>query len=226
MKGGENPAFFVIKFILELDGGDDTVNIKKALISVWDKTNVSQFSKALIERGVKVVATSDTACYLRSQGVEVAQIDEVLKFSESFQNNVKSIHPENLATIPMNSLSEFHFQILKDLSIESFDLVVVNLRPFRLNDALNEEEVLQNIDIARMTLLRIAAKNYRNIIPVCDPRDYGMIVESIDRCGDVELQKRRVLCAKAFLFCYRYDEKVFKTLCDLFALDESELRKS
>lgn len=201
------------------------MNIKRALFSVWDKTNIAQFAKALIERGVKIVATSGTVRYLQSQRIEVEEISEITGFSEMFQESIKSIHPKIFAAILMNLSDENHVHVLKDLGVEPFDLVVVNLRPFQLNDSLDEEQILRNIDIGGVALLRAAAKNYKNVVPVCDPKDYGTIIESIDKCGDVELQKRRFLCAKAFLFCHKYDENVFKFLCDLFALDELKLRK-
>lgn len=201
------------------------MNIKRALFSVWDKTNIAQFARALMERGVKIVATPGTARYLKSQRIDAEEIGEITGVSETLQESIKSIHPKIFAAILMNLSDENHAHVLKDLGVEPFDLVVVNLRPFQLNDSLDEEQILRNIDIGGVALLRAAAKNYKNVVPVCDPKDYGMIIESIDECGDVELQKRRFLCAKAFLFCQKYDEKVFRTLCDLFALDESELRK-
>jgi len=201
------------------------VNIKRALISVWDKTNVAQFAKALSERGVKIFATSGTAEHLRSHGINVEDISEVTGFPEMLEGNIKSIHPKIFAAILMSLFEEDNLKLPEGLNVEPFDLVVVNPRPFQLGDGLDEERILKNVDIGGIAMLRAAAKNYKNVVPVCDPEDYDMVVESIDICGDVELQKRRLLCAKAFLFCQRYDESVFKTLCDLFAIDAAELKR-
>lgn len=201
------------------------MNIKRALISVWDKTNIAWFARALSERGVHISATLGTATYLRSQGINVEEISEITGYSETLEGNIKSIHPKVFAAILMNLIEEEHVRLRELFGVEPFDMVVVNPRPFQIDDTLDEQHILRSIDVGGIAMLRAAAKNYRNVVPVCDPKDYDMIIESIDKCGDVELQKRRYLCVKAFLFCHRYDENVFRTLCDLFAIDEAELRK-
>jgi len=202
------------------------VNIKRALISVWDKRRVAEFAKALSERKVEIFATSGTAAYLRSCGVNAKEISEITGFSEMLQGNVKTIHPKIFAAVLMNLFEEDYLRLLKEMNIEPFDLVAVNLRPFQLDDSLDEERILKNIDVGGVALLRAAAKNYRNVVTLCDPEDYDAVIESIDRCGDVELQKRRLLCVKAFLTCQKYDESVIRVLCDLFAVDPEQLKRN
>lgn len=201
------------------------MNIKRALISVWDKKRVVEFAKALSERGVEIFATSGTAAYLRSCGVKAKEISEITGFSEMLQGNVKTIHPKIFAAVLTNLFGEDYLRLLKEMNIEPFDLVVVNLRPFQLDDSFDEERILKNIDIGGVALLRAAAKNYRNVVTLCDPEDYDAVIESIDKCGDVELQKRRFLCVKAFLTCQKYDESVIRVLCDLFAVDLEQLKR-
>ncbi|MGB9789935.1 MAG: IMP cyclohydrolase [Thermotoga caldifontis] len=202
------------------------MNIKRALISVWDKRRVAEFAKALSERKVEIFATSGTAAYLRSCGVNAKEISEITGFSEMLQGNVKTIHPKIFAAVLMNLFEEDYLRLLKEMNIEPFDLVAVNLRPFQLDDSLDEERILKNIDVGGVALLRAAAKNYRNVVTLCDPEDYDAVIESIDRCGDVELQKRRLLCVKAFLTCQKYDESVIRVLCDLFAVDPEQLKRN
>ncbi|WP_041076785.1 IMP cyclohydrolase [Thermotoga caldifontis] len=202
------------------------MNIKRALISVWDKRRVAEFAKALSERKVEIFATSGTAAYLRSCGVNAKEISEITGFSEMLQGNVKTIHPKIFAAVLMNLFEEDYLRLLKEMNIEPFDLVAVNLRPFQLDDSLDEERILKSIDVGGVALLRAAAKNYRNVVTLCDPEDYDAVIESIDRCGDVELQKRRLLCVKAFLTCQKYDESVIRVLCDLFAVDPEQLKRN
>lgn len=206
-------AAFFVKIILE----SDRLNIKRVLISAWDKTGLIDFAKELSKRGVSIIATHGTYNFLKENGVSVGNVEQLTGYHELLDGRVKTLHPKIFAAILAKLSNREHLQQLYELGMQPIDMVVVNLRP--LVQTFNEKDLLESIDIGGLALLRAAAKNYRDVVPICDYNDYTSIIESLDECGDIVLQQRRKLCAKAFLLCSEYDLTVYKAICELFAID-------
>lgn len=193
------------------------MNIKRVLISVWNKTGLLDFAKELSKRGISIVATRGTFSFLKENGINAEEVEQLTGYHELLDGRVKTLHPKIFAAVLAKLSNQEHLQQLYELGVQPIDMVVVNLRP--LVRDFDEKELLESIDIGEVALLRAAAKNYRDVVPICDYNDYTSIIESIDKCGDVVLQQRRKLCAKAFLLCSEYDSTVYKTVCELFAID-------
>jgi len=194
----------------------DDLNIKRALISVWDKIGLVDFAKELCRKGVSIVATHGTYNFLRSNGIDASEVEQLTGYHELLDGRVKTLHPKIFAAVLAKLSNPEHLQQLYELGVQPIDMVVVNLRP--LAKVSDEKSLLESIDIGGLALLRAAAKNYRDVVPVCDHNDYATILESLDQCGDVVLQQRRRLCAKAFSLCGEYDLAVYKAVCELFAI--------
>lgn len=200
------------------------MNIKRALISVSDKTGIVEFAKKLSERGVDIISTGGTASLFQKEGIPVKQVSEVTGFPEILGGRVKTLHPKIFGGILVDLSNKRHVKDLQDNLIESIDMVVVNLYPFdevqkRTRD---EDTLIENIDIGGVALLRASAKNHRNVVVVCDPTDYDKIISSIDLCGDVPLHDRRILALKAFYYTMKYDSTIHKVLSELFASEKFE----
>lgn len=204
-------------FLIELCLERDQLNIKKVLMSVWDKTGLLDFARELSKRGVSILATHGTSIFLKENGISVEEVEQLTGYHELLDGRVKTLHPKIFAAVLAKPSKKEHLQQLYELGVQPIDMVVVNLRP--LVQSFDEKELLESIDIGGVALLRAAAKNYRDVVPVCDYKDYTIVVESIDRCGDVVLQQRRKLCVKAFLLCSEYDMIVHKRISELFAVD-------
>ncbi len=202
----------------------ENFSIKRALISVSDKGGIKEFALELHKRGVEIVSTGGTAKLLKDVGIPVVQVSDVTGFPEILDGRVKTLHPKVFGGILANLDEKRHIEELKEHNIEMFDIVVVNLYPFEevAKNTRDENQLIENIDIGGVSLLRAAAKNHRNVIVVCDPLDYEMIIKSLDTCGDVPLQKRRVLALKAFYHTMRYDATIHKVLSELFASEKYE----
>ncbi|MGC8902368.1 MAG: IMP cyclohydrolase [Fervidobacterium sp.] len=200
------------------------MNIKRALISVSDKTNLVEFAKALSERGVEIISTGGTTKTLLNAGILVKQVSEVTDFPEILGGRVKTLHPKIFGGILADLSDKTHVKHLKDNEIEPIDLVVVNLYPFdEVQKKTRDEDVLiENIDIGGVALLRAAAKNHRNVVVVCDPSDYDKVIKSIDSCGDVQLHDRRMFALKAFYHTMKYDATIHRVLSELFASEKFE----
>ena len=150
------------------------MNPRRALISVSDKTGVTDFAAELSSRGVEIVSTGSTAQTIRDAGVAVTDVAEVTGFTEALDGRVKTLHPSIHGGILADRRRDDHVAQLEDLGIKPFDLVVVNLYPFRetLASGAADDEVIENIDIGGPALIRAAAKNHASVAVVVDPADY------------------------------------------------------
>ncbi|WP_326908638.1 bifunctional phosphoribosylaminoimidazolecarboxamide formyltransferase/IMP cyclohydrolase [Sedimentibacter sp. MB31-C6] len=180
----------------------------RALISVSDKTGIVEFAKKLIELGVEIISTGGTKKVLEDADVKVSGISDITGFPECLDGRVKTLHPNiHAGLLAMRSNSE-HMQQLKDLNIETIDIVVVNLYPFKetiLKDSVTREIAIENIDIGGPTMLRAAAKNYQDVAVVVDPKDYSVIVEELEHSKEVSLGTKFSLCLKVFEHTSHYD---------------------
>ncbi len=181
--------------------------VRYALISTWDKRGVAELGKGLEELGFTVISTGGTARVLRDAGVKVVEVSQLTGFPEVFEGRVKTLHPLIFGGIL--------FRRGKD-EAEGFpriDLVAVNFYPFwdAAEAGFPEDELLEMIDIGGPSLVRAAAKNYKSVVVLTDPQDYGWVLERL-RAGDLTLKERRHLAAKAFSQTALYDIAIFNEL--------------
>ena len=180
----------------------------RALISVSDKTGVVEFAKNLKALGWDVIATGGTMKLLEDSGVEVINISEVTGFPEICDGRVKTLHPKVHGGLLARRDDESHLKALRDNEIEFIDLVCVNLYPFRRTierEGVEMAEAVENIDIGGPSMLRSAAKNFRDVTVVCDPADYEKIIAEIRANGNTTPETRLELSAKAYTHTAEYD---------------------
>lgn len=182
--------------------------IKRALVSVSDKTGIVEFCRGLAELGVEVISTGGTKNLLAKEGVPVIGISDVTGFPEILDGRVKTLHPAVHSGLLAIRDSEEHQNQMKELGLDYIDLVVVNLYPFQETIAKPDvayEDAIENIDIGGPTMLRSAAKNHAFVSVVVDAADYGKVLEEIKAEGDTTLNTRKALAAKVFRHTASYD---------------------
>src|SRR5665811_1181999 len=160
--------------------------IKRALISLTDKTGVREFAQGLHQLGVEILSTGGTAKQLRDAGVPVRDVSEVTGFPEMLDGRVKTIHPRIAAGVLAIRGRAEHMQALAAHDIPLIDMVVVNLYAFEkvaAKPGVEVPELIENIDIGGPTLIRAAAKNYQDVAVVVSPADYGTILDEMRASG-------------------------------------------
>lgn len=184
------------------------MSIRRALISVSDKTGIVEFASALAGKGVQIISTGGTYSLLKEKGVAVTNISEVTGFPEIMDGRVKTLHPAVHSGLLAVRSSEEHQRQMQELGLDYIDLVVVNLYPFAQTIAkfdVTYEEAIENIDIGGPTMLRSASKNHEFVTVVVDAADYGRVLEEIQENGDTTLDTRKWLAAKVFRHTAAYD---------------------
>lgn len=198
--------------------------IKRALISVSDKTGIEEVAKKLSKKGIEIISTGGTSKVLKKAGIAVVDVSEVTRFPEIMGGRVKTLHPlvhGGLLAVRDNAK---HMAEALANGIEMIDLVIVNLYPFSetvAREGVTEEEIIENIDIGGPSMLRSAAKNYKYVTVVSDPTDYEGVLAEIEHDGDTSLETRRKLARKVFTLTYEYDEAINRYFRQL--LGEPEL---
>ncbi len=183
----------------------------RALVSVSDKRGVVEFAQNLRRLGWEVIATGGTMKLLKEQGVEVINISDVTGFPEICDGRVKTLHPKVHGGLLARRDDESHVAALKENGIEYIDMVCVNLYPFRETIAkpdVTMEDAIENIDIGGPSMLRSAAKNYKDVTVVCDPSDYAQIIAEIESEGNTTRETRLALSAKAYTHTAQYDAMI------------------
>jgi len=188
------------------------VQVRRALLSVSDKTGVVDFARGLSELGVEIVSTGGTARELSEAGLEVRAIDDYTGFPEIMDGRVKTLHPKLYAgLLAVRDLPE-HAQAIEEHGIEPVDLVCVNLYPFERTAArrgADDAEVVENIDIGGPTMIRAAAKNHAYATVVVSPASYDAVLEELRMSdGALSPQTRESLAAEAFAYTARYDTSI------------------
>ena len=181
--------------------------ITNALISVYDKENLEVFAKGLLEERINIISTGGTAKVLRKAGIATTKVEDVTNFPEILDGRVKTLNPRIHGGILATRANKNHIEVLERFKIPQVDLVVVNLYPFeeiREKSCGNEDQIIEGIDIGGSTLIRAAAKNFRDVIVVVDPNDYREILNKI-RQKQIDLNFRRELATKAFQHTCYYD---------------------
>lgn len=198
--------------------------IKRALISVSDKTGVVEFARDLSSMGVEILSTGGTANALRGAGVPVTGVEDVTHFPEMLDGRVKTLHPAvHGGLLARRDLAE-HMETIKAYDIQPIDLLCVNLYPFAktISDpSVKLEDAIENIDIGGPSMVRSAAKNHDAVTVVVNPVDYANVLQEMrDHGGETLLETRRKLAAKAFSHTARYDSIISRFLSQRFNPDE------
>lgn len=183
--------------------------VSRALISVSDKTGLVEFASQLLRQGVEIVSTGSTAQAIRDSGGVVTDVSQVTGFAEALDGRVKTLHPSIHGGILADRRRQSHTDQLESLGIAPFDLVVVNLYPFRetVASGASDDEVIENIDIGGPALIRAAAKNHASVAVVVDPADYPDVVSRMSS-QTLDLERRRSLATKAYGHTAAYDQAI------------------
>lgn len=197
--------------------------MKRALVSVSDKSGLVEFVKGLESLGWQIIATGGTQRLLEQQGVKTIGISEVTGFPEICDGRVKTLHPKVHGGLLARRDEESHLAALRENGIEFIDLVCVNLYPFRqtiANPDVTMEDAIENIDIGGPSMLRSAAKNYRDVTVVCDPADYAAVLAEIAEGGNTKVETRLALSAKAYTHTAQYDSCIATFMREKAGLSE------
>jgi phosphoribosylaminoimidazolecarboxamide formyltransferase/IMP cyclohydrolase len=188
----------------------DVRQVRRALLAVYDKTGVVELARALAELGVVLVSSGGTAAALRDAGVPVTPVDEVTGFPEMLDGRVKTLHPRIHGGLLADMRKPEHLAQLADHGIEPFELVVVNLYPFRetVASGAGADDVIEKIDIGGPAMIRAAAKNFESVGVVVDPSRYPEILEELRGRGGLSRDTRERLAAAAFAHTAAYDAAV------------------
>ena len=183
--------------------------MKRALLSVSDKSNIVVFAKSLVNNGFEIISTGGTYKILVENGVKAIEIDEVTKFPECFEGRVKTLNPYVHGGILHRRDKQSHLDQAKELGVESIDLVCVNLYPFKATIERTDdfEEIIENIDIGGPAMVRSAAKNFDSVIIVTDPSDYSLVLNAMENDTNT-VEFRRSLMIKAYEHTAAYDSMI------------------
>ena len=190
------------------------MTMKRALISVHDKTGIIAFTKELHQLGFEIISTGGTLETLKQAGIpSVKHASEVTNFPEILGGRLKTEHPKLMGGI-LALRNKEHLKELESHGIEPVDLVVCNLYPFETvtEHGADLKTALENIDIGGPNMIRAAAKNFENVIVIVDPRRYGQIMGEYKKNGDVSAKTRKVLAVEAFKETARYDMAIHRFL--------------
>jgi phosphoribosylaminoimidazolecarboxamide formyltransferase/IMP cyclohydrolase len=186
------------------------VTIKRALLSVYDKTGLAEFAKELAARGVELVSTGGTSKLLAGAGVPFRDISDITGFPEMMDGRVKTLHPKVHGGLLAVRDDPTHLSAMTEHDIGAIDLLVSNLYPFEKTVASGAtyDEIIENIDIGGPAMTRSAAKNHAFVTVIVDPADYAPVLEAINEHGGVPYALRQKLAAKAFARTAAYDAAI------------------
>ncbi|MEU2154839.1 bifunctional phosphoribosylaminoimidazolecarboxamide formyltransferase/IMP cyclohydrolase [Streptomyces sp. NPDC019396] len=197
--------------------------IRRALVSVYDKSGLEELARGLHEAGVELVSTGSTAGRIAAAGVPVTKVEELTGFPECLDGRVKTLHPRVHAGILADLRLDAHREQLAELGVEPFDLVVVNLYPFRetVASGASPDECVEQIDIGGPSMVRAAAKNHPSVAVVTSPGRYADVLSAVG-AGGFDLAARKRLAAEAFQHTAAYDVAVASWFASSYApADES-----
>ena len=191
------------------------MKIKRALLSVSDKTGIVELGKFLSNKGVEIISTGGTMKALREAGVPVTYVSDVTGFPEIMDGRVKTLNPKIHGAILAVRSNPEHMQALAEHNITPIDLVVVNLYPFRetiSKPGVTEAEAIENIDSGGPAMVRASAKNFKDVVSVTYPRRYAQLMEMLDKDGDIDQRTRKELAFEAFSHTAEYDTMISEYL--------------
>ena len=197
--------------------------IRRALISVYDKTGLADLARGLHDAGVAIVSTGSTAKTIAASGVPVTPVEDVTGFPEVLDGRVKTLHPHVHAGLLADTRRPEHLTALADLGVEAFELVVVNLYPFSetVASGATEDECVEQIDIGGPSMVRAAAKNHPSVAVVVEPIGYDGVLAAI-RAGGFTLAERKRLASLAFRHTAEYDVGVATWMEATLAPEDSQ----
>ncbi|THB71831.1 MAG: IMP cyclohydrolase [Desulfobulbaceae bacterium] len=190
-------------------------NMKRALISLTDKSGIETFASKLSGFGIEILSTGGTAKKMRDAGVEVVDVSDYTGFPEMLDGRVKTLHPKVHGGILHQRNNESHQKQCGQHGIEPIDLIAVNLYAFEktvADPSCSLEEAIENIDIGGPTMLRAAAKNFQDVTVVVDPDDYDLILNEIQTFGNTTVKTRFRLAVKVFNLTAGYDTTIAEWL--------------
>ncbi|MFA4837983.1 MAG: bifunctional phosphoribosylaminoimidazolecarboxamide formyltransferase/IMP cyclohydrolase [Candidatus Neomarinimicrobiota bacterium] len=185
-------------------------NIRRAIISVWDKTGILPLSRLLESRGVEIFSTGGTFTKLKEAGIRVRKIEELTQFPEILGGRVKTLHPAVFAGILADVRDPSHVADLESTSVQPFQMVVVNLYPFSEtyhSTEKNPDQIVEMIDVGGPSMIRAASKNYHNVIVLSSPNQYDEFRERLEK-NEITTEYRRSLAAEVFAGTARYDAEI------------------
>ncbi len=187
----------------------DQIPLRRALVSVYDKSGLDELARGLVDAGVELVSTGGSAARIESLGLPVTRVEDLTGFPECLDGRVKTLHPKVHAGILADRRLATHVQQLADLGVEPFDLVVSNLYPFAQTVAsgATPDECVEQIDIGGPSMVRAAAKNHPSVAIVTSPDRYAEVLSAVT-AGGFTLEQRRRLAAEAFAHTAAYDVQV------------------
>ena len=188
----------------------DKSKMRRALLSVSDKTGLEDFARALADMGIELVSTGGTAKLLASKNIPVVEISELTGMPEMMDGRVKTLHPKVHGGILGVRDNPNHKSAMRIHQIPSIDMIVVNLYPFEkaVASGADYDEAIENIDIGGPAMIRSAAKNHRHVSVIVDPADYENVIEALESEGEVPLEMRQKLAAKGFARTAAYDSAI------------------
>ena len=196
----------------------DMGKIKRAIISVTDKTGIVDFAKSLAGFHVEILSTGGTAGALREGGVLVTDISSYTGFPEMMDGRVKTLHPKVHGGLLGLRDNPEHVKVMAEHGIKGIDLVVVNLYQFKKTvsrDGVTLEEAIENIDIGGPSMLRSAAKNFKDVTVIVDPDDYAEVFKEMEASsGETLLSTRFRLARKVFRLTHEYDGAISRYLAE------------
>lgn len=190
--------------------GRAMLRVERALISVSDKTGIGEFAGRLHRNDVEVIATGGTALTLEREGIPIVRVESLTDTPELLGGRVKTLHPTIYAGILAMRGNPIHMAVLEELGIPPIDMVVVNLYPFErcLEEGRPRDEMIENIDIGGVGLIRAAAKNHEHVAVITSPEQYGPVIAEIDLSGGLGVETLRRLAAEAFRRTMEYDGSI------------------
>ncbi|MBD0745488.1 bifunctional phosphoribosylaminoimidazolecarboxamide formyltransferase/IMP cyclohydrolase [Streptomyces sp. CBMA152] len=195
--------------------------IRRALISVYDKSGLEDLARGLHEAGVELVSTGSTAGRIAAAGVPVTKVEELTGFPECLDGRVKTLHPRVHAGILADLRLDSHREQLAELGVEPFQLVVVNLYPFKetVASGASPDECVEQIDIGGPSMVRAAAKNHPSVAVVTSPERYADVLAAVKN-GGFDLDARKHLAAEAFQHTAAYDVAVASWMTNVYAPED------
>ncbi len=187
------------------------MHIRKALLSVYDKKGIVDFAKGLSSLGVKMYSTGGTLKLLKDNGVDADSVETITQTPELLSGRVKTLHPKIFAGLLARREDPEHVRQLEEHRIPQIDLVACNLYPFRevvARENVELSDALENIDIGGVTLIRAAAKNYKDVAVVTQPAQYSQILKSLGKNGVLQESALWNLAREAFDYIVSYDEAI------------------
>ena len=199
------------------------IPVRRALVSVYDKTGLDDLVRGLHDAGVALVSTGGSAARIESLGIPVTKVEELTGFPECLDGRVKTLHPKVHAGILADRRLDTHVQQLAELGVEPFDLVVSNLYPFRetVASGATPDECVEQIDIGGPSMVRAAAKNHPSVAIVTSPASYDDVLAAV-AAGGFTLEQRQRLAAEAFAHTAAYDVAVATWMGSVLAPPEGE----